>query len=254
MEFQYRHNIPSCALHFDVSYLSLYARTIVASPCINGRQEQPAEERTVGAVEPRAIIGLCYQRAELDWRLCWASVHPRGGLQCILDLALVLPSPTSISECRSTLLQKKHVRDVQFPQYISLIVNPRSFLLGRVHRNEYASVRLRTYVPFTTNGFRVSCLEADTRTKSNISCDVSQVPPPYAHTPRDEDFYVHDPTGAIKPNVDLLKVHFFHEGRLTEQQALFILNEATALLSKEPNMLRISGPATGRRISFDGLS
>lgn len=75
-----------------------------------------------------------------------------------------------------------------------------------------------------------------------------QVLPPYAHTPRDEDFYVRDPVrGGLKPNAELVKDHFIHEGRLTEEQALFILSETTELMRREPNMLVISGPVTGAR-------
>ncbi|KAI0079208.1 Metallo-dependent phosphatase, partial [Panus rudis PR-1116 ss-1] len=71
------------------------------------------------------------------------------------------------------------------------------------------------------------------------------VPPPYAHTPSDEDFYVRDPrTGITKPNLALLKDHFIHEGRLTESQALFILHEATNVLRSEPNLMHLNGPIT----------
>ncbi|KAI0788921.1 Metallo-dependent phosphatase [Irpex lacteus] len=74
---------------------------------------------------------------------------------------------------------------------------------------------------------------------------VKSVPPPYAHRPRDEDFYVSDRVqGGTKPNPDLVKDHFLHEGRLTEEQALFILKEATELMRREPNMLVLSGPIT----------
>ncbi|THH29331.1 hypothetical protein EUX98_g4858 [Antrodiella citrinella] len=50
--------------------------------------------------------------------------------------------------------------------------------------------------------------------------------------------------GQLKPNVRMLRNHFFREGRLTEEQALFILERTTALMSQEPNMLRIKGPVT----------
>ena len=43
----------------------------------------------------------------------------------------------------------------------------------------------------------------------------------------------------------MLRDHFFHEGRLTEAQALFILEQATELMKSEPNMLRINGPVVG---------
>ncbi|KAI0696638.1 Metallo-dependent phosphatase [Cytidiella melzeri] len=74
---------------------------------------------------------------------------------------------------------------------------------------------------------------------------VKSVPPPYAHTPRDEDFYVADRVqGGTKPNPELVKDHFLHEGKLTEEQALFILKEVTELMRREPNMLVLSGPIT----------
>jgi serine/threonine-protein phosphatase 2B catalytic subunit len=74
----------------------------------------------------------------------------------------------------------------------------------------------------------------------------TQVALPYAHKPRDEDFYLVDRVnGGSKPHPELVKDHFLHEGRLSEEQALFILAEATALMSREPNMLVLSGPITG---------
>ncbi|KAI0916645.1 hypothetical protein AcV5_003073 [Taiwanofungus camphoratus] len=74
---------------------------------------------------------------------------------------------------------------------------------------------------------------------------VEDVPPPIAQCPRDEDFYVHDTqTGTHRPNYELLRHHFLNEGRLTEEQALFILEQATALMSREPNMLQVDSPVT----------
>ncbi|KAH8096870.1 Metallo-dependent phosphatase [Cristinia sonorae] len=73
---------------------------------------------------------------------------------------------------------------------------------------------------------------------------VQSIPPPYTRPPLNDQFYLSDATGGLKPNVQLLRSHFFHEGRLTEDQALFILESATKLMSREPNMLRINGPVT----------
>ncbi|KAI0338315.1 Metallo-dependent phosphatase [Trametopsis cervina] len=74
---------------------------------------------------------------------------------------------------------------------------------------------------------------------------VKSVPLPYSHRPRDEDFYVRDRMhGAMKPNPELVKDHFLHEGRLTQEQALFILKETTELMRREPNMLNLNGPIT----------
>ncbi|KAI0794857.1 Metallo-dependent phosphatase [Abortiporus biennis] len=74
---------------------------------------------------------------------------------------------------------------------------------------------------------------------------VKSIPPPYSHTPPNEAFYVQSADrNSFKPNLELLKDHFYHEGRLTEAQAMFILEQTTDLLSKEPNMLKVEGPVT----------
>ncbi|KAL0581296.1 hypothetical protein V5O48_000779 [Marasmius crinis-equi] len=74
---------------------------------------------------------------------------------------------------------------------------------------------------------------------------VPTVPPPATSKPTDEQFYVTDSaTGTLKPNPAFLKDHFFREGRLTEAQALFIIDQATILLSREPNMVNVKSPVT----------
>ncbi|KAH9896538.1 Metallo-dependent phosphatase [Cubamyces lactineus] len=71
------------------------------------------------------------------------------------------------------------------------------------------------------------------------------VPPPATHIPTDDEFYAFDPhTGRHRPNVDYLKNHFFREGRISHHHALFILEQATDLMSREPNLLAVSGPVT----------
>ncbi|GAA5796670.1 Metallo-dependent phosphatase-like protein [Helicostylum pulchrum] len=46
------------------------------------------------------------------------------------------------------------------------------------------------------------------------------------------------------PNLEFLKEHFRREGRLTEEQALRILNATNDLLKKEPNLLHMPAPIT----------
>lgn len=41
-----------------------------------------------------------------------------------------------------------------------------------------------------------------------------------------------------------MKQHFYREGRLTEEQALFILDGATKILKSEPNLLEMDAPIT----------
>jgi serine/threonine-protein phosphatase 2B catalytic subunit len=60
--------------------------------------------------------------------------------------------------------------------------------------------------------------------------------------PTDEQFFSkEDPS---KPDLAFLKQHFYREGRLTEEQALYIVNEGTKVLSQEPNLLEMDAPIT----------
>jgi len=64
--------------------------------------------------------------------------------------------------------------------------------------------------------------------------------------PTDEQFWSKlDPS---KPDIAFLKNHFYREGRLTDDQALFIIERATELLRQEPNMLEIDAPITGTHL------
>ena len=74
--------------------------------------------------------------------------------------------------------------------------------------------------------------------------------------PTDAQFYSReDPT---KPDIAFLKNHFYREGRVTEEQALYILEKGTELLRAEPNLLEVDAPITGeflrRRRSMQQLS
>ncbi|KAL5504839.1 hypothetical protein ACEPAH_7502 [Sanghuangporus vaninii] len=83
-------------------------------------------------------------------------------------------------------------------------------------------------------GFREAC-----RTRQ-----VPSVPEPAWQKPTDEQFFQSGIYGNRRPNAEFLKNHFFREGRLTEEQALFILQETKNLLSKEENLLSVQGPIT----------
>ncbi|KAJ8488250.1 hypothetical protein ONZ45_g14019 [Pleurotus djamor] len=73
---------------------------------------------------------------------------------------------------------------------------------------------------------------------------VSQVPEPAAKKPTDDEFFAIDERGERKPNPTFLKHHFFREGRLTEEQALLILDLATRMLSTEANIVHVKSPVT----------
>ena len=48
-----------------------------------------------------------------------------------------------------------------------------------------------------------------------------------------------------KPDISFLKNHFYREGRLSEEQALYILEKATDILKQEPNLISVDAPVTG---------
>ena len=60
--------------------------------------------------------------------------------------------------------------------------------------------------------------------------------------PTDQQFF--SPSDRSKPNLPFLKQHFSREGRLTEDQALFIINEGAKILKSEPNLLEMDAPIT----------
>ncbi|SAM03643.1 hypothetical protein [Absidia glauca] len=71
---------------------------------------------------------------------------------------------------------------------------------------------------------------------------IQDVPAPAVTKPTDEEFWhSEDPT---LPNIAFLKDHFYREGRLTEEQALYIIEKGTELLSREPNLLEVDAPIT----------
>ncbi|KAF9114950.1 3',5'-cyclic-nucleotide phosphodiesterase (PDEase) (3':5'-CNP) [Mortierella sp. AM989] len=47
-----------------------------------------------------------------------------------------------------------------------------------------------------------------------------------------------------RPDLAFLKDHFYREGRLTEEQAIYILQKATDILKKEPTLLDVDAPIT----------
>ena len=71
---------------------------------------------------------------------------------------------------------------------------------------------------------------------------------PAVHKPSPEEFFSEE--DPEKPNIVFLKNHFYREGRITEEQALFIINKGTEILKQEPNLLEVEAPITGTWIAF----
>ncbi|KIP11851.1 hypothetical protein PHLGIDRAFT_17843 [Phlebiopsis gigantea 11061_1 CR5-6] len=71
---------------------------------------------------------------------------------------------------------------------------------------------------------------------------VKEVQAPAMTLPTDEQFFSReDPT---KPDHAFLKNHFYREGRISEEHALFILEKGTEILRAEPNLLYVDAPVT----------
>ena len=61
--------------------------------------------------------------------------------------------------------------------------------------------------------------------------------------PTDAQFF--SKTDPSKPDVAFLKNHFYREGRISEEHALYILEKGTEILRAEPNLLYVDAPVTG---------
>ncbi|KAH7908639.1 Metallo-dependent phosphatase-like protein [Hygrophoropsis aurantiaca] len=71
---------------------------------------------------------------------------------------------------------------------------------------------------------------------------VKDVQAPAMGIPTEAQFFSRqDPT---KPDIAFLKNHFYREGRLSEEQAIWILEKATAILRAESNVLQVDAPIT----------
>lgn len=71
---------------------------------------------------------------------------------------------------------------------------------------------------------------------------VKEVQAPAMNIPTDDQFFSKTEKG--KPDIAFLKNHFYREGRLKEDHALFIIEKATEVLHAEPNLLHVDAPVT----------
>lgn len=81
---------------------------------------------------------------------------------------------------------------------------------------------------------------------SKAECHVEsviEVPAPAVCEPTDEQFWSSERPGY--PDLDFLKRHLYREGRLSEEQAIYIITKATDIFKQEPNLLHVAAPITG---------
>ncbi|KAI9898482.1 hypothetical protein N3K66_006842 [Trichothecium roseum] len=95
--------------------------------------------------------------------------------------------------------------------------------------------------PLPEIDFTIHTMEDDTQV-STMERVCKDVQAPAMTKPTDEQFF-EDETHQ-KPNITFLKQHFYREGRLTEEQALWIIKKGTEILHAEPNLLEMDAPIT----------
>ncbi|EGY18035.1 serine/threonine-protein phosphatase 2B catalytic subunit [Verticillium dahliae VdLs.17] len=100
---------------------------------------------------------------------------------------------------------------------------------------------IREKKPLPEIDFTIHTMEDGTQvnTMERVCKDVQA---PAMQKPTNEQFF-HDETHS-KPDINFLKQHFYREGRLTEEQALWILKKGTEVLRAEPNLLEMDAPIT----------
>ncbi|ROT42128.1 serine/threonine-protein phosphatase 2B catalytic subunit [Sodiomyces alkalinus F11] len=100
---------------------------------------------------------------------------------------------------------------------------------------------IREKKPVPEVDFTIHTMEDGTQvsTLDRVSKDVQA---PATSKPTDQQFF-QDETQS-KPDINFLKQHFYREGRLTEEQALWILKKGTEILHAEPNLLEMDAPIT----------
>ncbi|KAI9828328.1 MAG: 3',5'-cyclic-nucleotide phosphodiesterase (PDEase) (3':5'-CNP) [Thelocarpon impressellum] len=89
--------------------------------------------------------------------------------------------------------------------------------------------------------FTLHTLEDGTQVATNERV-CKDVQAPAFNPPTEQQFF--SPHDRSKPNLQFLKQHFYREGRLTEQQALWIIETGTEVLRAEPNLLEMDAPIT----------
>ncbi|KAG0315748.1 3',5'-cyclic-nucleotide phosphodiesterase (PDEase) (3':5'-CNP) [Dissophora globulifera] len=82
----------------------------------------------------------------------------------------------------------------------------------------------------------------DGTTASTLERYSKDVQAPAVTVPTDDIFYSKE--FPDRPDIAFLKNHFYREGRISEEQAIYILQKGTELLKKEPNLLEVDAPIT----------
>ncbi|KAI2633873.1 serine/threonine-protein phosphatase 2B catalytic subunit [Xylaria nigripes] len=114
-------------------------------------------------------------------------------------------------------------------------------LLQRNAQVDNAIRAIRQKKPLPEIDFTIHTMEDGTQvsTAERVCKDVQA---PATFKPSDDEFF--SDASHTKPNIEFLKQHFYREGRLTDEQALWIITKGTELLRQEPNLLEMDAPIT----------
>ncbi|KTW29821.1 serine/threonine-protein phosphatase 2B catalytic subunit [Pneumocystis carinii B80] len=78
-------------------------------------------------------------------------------------------------------------------------------------------------------------------TQERICKDVQA---PITYIPTDDEIFIMDENGGKRLNIQFIKNHFYREGRISEEHALWIIMEGTNIFRNEPNLIELEAPIT----------
>ncbi|RSH79821.1 3',5'-cyclic-nucleotide phosphodiesterase (PDEase) (3':5'-CNP) [Apiotrichum porosum] len=107
--------------------------------------------------------------------------------------------------------------------------------------NAIAAITNKSKITIPTIDFTQHTLE-NGEIVSTTERVVKDVQAPAMYLPSDDQFW--SKQDRSKPDIAFLKNHFYREGRLTEEQALYILEKGGEILHAEPNLLEVDAPIT----------
>ncbi|KAG0236160.1 3',5'-cyclic-nucleotide phosphodiesterase (PDEase) (3':5'-CNP) [Mortierella sp. GBA43] len=111
-------------------------------------------------------------------------------------------------------------------------------------RNAQANATLRSMQnkkPTPEIDFTIHTMD-DGTTASTLERYHKDVQAPAVLIPTNEMFFSEE--YPDRPNLTFLRDHFYREGRISEEQAIYILQKATDILRNEPNLLDVDAPVT----------
>lgn len=112
---------------------------------------------------------------------------------------------------------------------------------SQLYQNAFGQIANKQSAPLPDIDFTLHTQEDGTQVSTQERV-VKDVQAPAFRKPTDQEFFSeHDPS---KPDIAFLKNHFYREGRLTDEQALYIIRTASQVLRNEPNVLEVDAPIT----------